>query len=169
MRIAGGPKCASDPYFVCALRYGSKSGRGLPSNPTPANCNPSPGAAAMQSPATDLPPRTEAGIVPTLQPTRSGDPQENTTASGRGRVSAALNARRRRWGSQGHSPPRTIGDPPGRVVWRSVSSRLGGTLTLGVGVLEERLEPSTHPGVYILRACEDVGPVGLGCGEFLHG
>ena len=34
VRIAGGPKCASDPHVVCALRYGSKSRRGLPSNPT---------------------------------------------------------------------------------------------------------------------------------------
>ena len=40
MRIAGGLKCASDPNVVCAFRYGSKSGRGRPSAPTPANCTP---------------------------------------------------------------------------------------------------------------------------------
>lgn len=40
VRIAGGQKCASAPHVVCALRYGSKSGRGLPSNPPPANCKP---------------------------------------------------------------------------------------------------------------------------------
>lgn len=38
VRTGGGSKCASDPHVICALRYGSKSGHGLPSNPPPANC-----------------------------------------------------------------------------------------------------------------------------------
>ena len=77
MRIARGLKCALDPHVVCALRYGSKSGRGLPSNPTPANCNPLPGATAMQSPQPDPPPRTEPGVVPDRKTAaKPGDPHE---------------------------------------------------------------------------------------------
>ena len=35
VRITKAPKCASDPHVVSALRYGSKSERGLPPKPTP--------------------------------------------------------------------------------------------------------------------------------------
>ncbi len=80
MRIAGGLKCASDPHVVCALRYGPKSERGSPSNPTPANCNPLPGGcAAMHSPRPIPPSRTEPGIVPTrtTAANRFGDPQKS--------------------------------------------------------------------------------------------
>ena len=50
MRIAGAPKCASTPHVVCALRYGSKSRRRLPSNSTRANCNPLPGPPVVLHP-----------------------------------------------------------------------------------------------------------------------
>lgn len=60
------PKCASDPRVVCALRYGSKWERRLPSNATPASRTPS-GAAAQYRPdlrgVPDLLPDITASVV----------------------------------------------------------------------------------------------------------
>ena len=78
MRIAGGPKCASDPHVVCALRYGSKSGRRAAVQPDAGDYSPLRGAAAEHGPQPDPLPRTEPGIVPgrTTAGNRSGDPRE---------------------------------------------------------------------------------------------
>ena len=50
MRIAGAPKCASTPSVVSAFQYGSESERGLTPNPTPTNCTPLSGSAAVFRP-----------------------------------------------------------------------------------------------------------------------
>ena len=48
MRIAGRPKCASDPRVVCAFQYGSKSERGLSPKPNPGELHLLPGAAVFR-------------------------------------------------------------------------------------------------------------------------
>ena len=140
MRIAGRSKCASTPRVVCALQYGSKPGRRLPSSP--ASANPTAGPALPSRPAHNPDPPYEDGTGNHVG-SDDGNPSVgrltgDTTASG------AIEFRRRSrravavGGQRGHSPPpASAGDS------RSVATRSKLACHLTVGQASPAEPPQT--------------------------